>query len=243
MDPVTAFKIAQAAAQQLKEEKKRERLLTIVLVLTGAVLFLYSIAVYIVTHPLDALFGDPFIPSESNVSIKKYSEVEDTVWFYLKDIGFSDCGAAGVMGNIKAECNFNPADCYNGIYHGLCQWGMGRWEGNVVKQKGKTIVVNLKGFSELRGTDWTDLETQLYFFDLECRVAYPNVYKQMTIATDVQYACDYFCTKYEDCVGKSGDWAYSMVDGKPYQALATRRRYAEFYYNHYVNSSVIEKGK
>lgn len=231
MDPVVAAKIAQLTVQQLKDEKKRQKILAAALTILGLVLFMYSIVVYIVTHPLDAIFGEHpdgikiELEDGSAVTIRDYSKVEDVVWSFLKDIGFSDHGAAGAMGNIRAESSFDTSACHSGIYHGLCQWGMGRWDGNPVC---------LKNFAELKGTEWTDLQTQLSYFELECRVSYPSVYKQMIDATDVQYACDYFCTKYEICVGKGGDWAYSMVDGKPYQDLAKRRRFAKSYYEHYV---------
>lgn len=231
MDPVLVAKVAKMAAEQLKSEEKRTRLFNLVLAIVGAILLLSSAIVYMVTHPIEmgieAFFGDTNSPQQvSNVIIKKCSSVEDTVWFYLKDIGFSDYGAAGAMGNAQAECSFDVSSCHNGIYHGLFQWGMGRWDGNPVC---------LKNFAEMKGMPWTDLQTQLSFFELECRVSYPGVYKQMVNATDVRYACDYFATKYEVCIGKGGDWAYSMVDGKPYQDLAKRRRYAEFYYKHYAN--------
>lgn len=230
MDPVTVAKIAHIAAQQLKDEKKRQRLLIIAITIACLVLFLFSTVVYIVTNPLDAIFGEHTYDfnvdiNTSTVTIKDYSKVEDTVWYFLKDIGFSDYGAAGVMGNIKIESSFRTSANHNNRYFGLCQWGGGRWQGNPL---------SLSSFASLKGTNWTDLQTQLSFFDIECRTSYSKVYEQMKNATSVQYATDYFCTRYEICPGQLGNWAYSMVDGKAYQALADRRKYAEHYYNHYA---------
>lgn len=225
MDPVTVAKIVQLAMKQLETEEKRHRMLMIMLSVVFLILFMFSVAIYVVTNPIDALFGDNSNATESSVVIKNYTDIEDTVWCYLKDIGFNDYGAAAVMGNIRIESSFDTAANHNNHYFGLCQWGGNRWDGNPVC---------LSNFAILKGTSWTDLQTQLSFFEMECRMLYSNVYDQMQNAIDVKYACDYFCTYYEGCVGELGNWAYSMVNGKAYQCLEDRRQYAQFYYNHYA---------
>lgn len=225
MDVVTAIKVAKIIQEQLKSEEKRKQLLSIILTIVAIVMMLLSLAVYIVTNPIDAIFNGPEGGDGSNVKIGNYTEVEDTVWHYLKEIGFNDFGAAGVMGNIRVESSFNTASNNRNHYFGLFQWGGGRWDGNPL---------SLSSFAYLKGTSWTDLQTQLSFFEMECRSSYSRVYKQMQNADDVIYACDYFCTYYEVCVGATGNWAYSLVDGKPYQRLEDRRQYAEFYYSHYA---------
>lgn len=229
MDPATAAKIAQIAIQQVKDKEKRQRILVFVISIVFLALFLFSTVVYTVTHPLDAIFGahsyEIQIGNESSVAISNYSKVEDAVWQFLKDIGFNDYGAAGTMGNMKIESAFNTAANHNNHYFGLCQWGGGRWQGNPL---------SLSSFAEMKGTDWTNLQTQLSYFDIECRTSYKKVYEQMRTATSVQYATDYFCTYYEICPGQIGNWAYSMVNGQAYQCLADRRKYAEYYYKHYA---------
>ena len=50
------------------------------------------------------------------------------VWNFLKAKGLSDAAAAGVLGNIQAECNFRlTAVGDNGTSYGLIQWHAGRW--------------------------------------------------------------------------------------------------------------------
>lgn len=50
------------------------------------------------------------------------------VWNALKKEGYSDEGAAGILGNIGAESSYNPAitEVGNGIGFGLIQWSFGR---------------------------------------------------------------------------------------------------------------------
>lgn len=54
--------------------------------------------------------------------------VARSVWNFLKYKGLSDAAAAGVLGNIQAECNFNASaiEKSNGVGYGLIQWSYGR---------------------------------------------------------------------------------------------------------------------
>ena len=73
------------------------------------------------------------------------------VWNYLKAKGLSDEAAAGVMGNIQAECNFRTtAVGDNGTSYGLIQWHNSRW-------------TNLKNFCSEHGYDASSLQGQLEF--------------------------------------------------------------------------------
>ncbi len=73
------------------------------------------------------------------------------VWNYLKAKGLSDEAAAGVMGNIQAECNFRiTAVGDGGTSFGLIQWHAGRWD-------------NLKKFCKEHGYDSSSLQGQLEF--------------------------------------------------------------------------------
>ena len=73
------------------------------------------------------------------------------IWNFLKYRGLSDAAAAGVLGNIQAECNFNPSAIEsNGEGHGLIQWSFGR----------KTSLLNA---AQNQGVDWTNLQFQLEY--------------------------------------------------------------------------------
>ena len=73
------------------------------------------------------------------------------VWNFLKAKGLSDEAAAGVMGNIQAECNFKTtAVGDNGTSYGLIQWHNSRW-------------TNLKNFCSQHNYDPSSLQGQLEF--------------------------------------------------------------------------------
>lgn len=76
------------------------------------------------------------------------------IWNFLKAKGLSDAAAAGVLGNIQAECSFNPAAIEgNGEGHGLIQWSFGRRE-------------SLLATAAAQGVDWRNLQFQLeYLWD------------------------------------------------------------------------------
>ena len=75
----------------------------------------------------------------------------EAIWGYLKTNGFTEEATAGIMGNIKAESNFNPSAVEgNGEGHGLVQWSFGR------KQ-------TLFARAASRGTKWDDIGVQLDF--------------------------------------------------------------------------------
>lgn len=76
------------------------------------------------------------------------------IWNFLKAKGLSDEAAAGVLGNIQAECGFNPAAIEgNGEGHGIIQWSFGRRE-------------SLLAAAQQQGVDWRDLRFQLeYLWD------------------------------------------------------------------------------
>lgn len=168
--------------------------------------------------------GSETVIGNIKLDMSEFKQNEDAVWHFLKEIGFSDIGAAAVMGNAKIESSFNPTANHNNHYFGLFQWGGGRWNGNEI---------SLSEFS--KSGSWCDLETQLNFFNLECSKSYENVYNQMKTATDLVYATDYFCVWYEGCIGNSGNWAYSVINNKAYQCLADRRAYAQAYYQKYAS--------
>ena len=54
--------------------------------------------------------------------------VATTIWNYLKDLGYNDYVAAGILGNIMAEVGGQTLAIQptlsNGTYYGMCQWKM-----------------------------------------------------------------------------------------------------------------------
>lgn len=105
---------------------------------------------------------------ESTVKITK-SETTDAIFKFLTKTNIStndnkpltDAQAAGVMGNMYAESGFNPAAIEQTSReqkgHGLVQWTFGRWSGPN----------GLEQFAASKGTDWTNVNTQLQFLQKE----------------------------------------------------------------------------
>ena len=79
----------------------------------------------------------------------------------LKDRGFTDTAARGIMGNFYAESKLDPdaRQLEDGPGRGLAQWERGgRWDRNPL---------NLIEFAMDKGTSWTDPATQLDFMVAE----------------------------------------------------------------------------
>lgn len=105
---------------------------------------------------------------ESTIKISK-SDTTDTIFKFLTTTNIStnnnkplsDAQAAGVMGNMYAESGFNPASIESTSReqkgHGLVQWTFGRWSGPS----------GLQAFATEKGTDWTNVTTQLEFLKKE----------------------------------------------------------------------------
>ena len=71
------------------------------------------------------------------------------IWNYFKNKGLSDAAICGILGNISAECGFDPSAIEgNGEGHGLIQWSFDR----------KTKFLNA---AKSAGVDWRDLNFQL----------------------------------------------------------------------------------
>lgn len=83
--------------------------------------------------------------------------VQEKVWFSLRNMGFSEYAVAGAMGNIDYESGgFNPSSIEGGTGKGigLCQWTGDRREG-------------LEAYAIAKETTWQDVDTQVEFLMAE----------------------------------------------------------------------------
>lgn len=79
------------------------------------------------------------------------SSAGKTIFDFFRGVGFKAAQAAAWVGNFTQESGLNPSAVQpNGQGHGLGQWGGGRFAA-------------LENFAKSRGTNWTDLATQLAF--------------------------------------------------------------------------------
>lgn len=107
--------------------------------------------------------------------------------------GLTNTAAIGIVANLQAESNLDPAikQQSGGPGRGLAQWEKGgRFD---------TDRINLVKFAEDRGTSWTDLDTQIDFILKEMRVhpEYKKVKAMLNNAKNVDDATMIFLRKYE----------------------------------------------
>lgn len=112
---------------------------------------------------------------------------EEKIWNYLVgDLGFNDLQAAGIMGNIQQESNFDPnaLNPDSGAY-GIVQWYAGR----------RTA---LESFAASKGTDKSDLGTQLEFLKKELETDYKTtVYDPIKASQTMEEALLIWLEHYE----------------------------------------------
>lgn len=113
----------------------------------------------------------------------------NTVWNYFKDKGFSYASIAGIMGNIQQESSFDPS-CLQGGKGPAA--GLFQWENYSTKS---ARWLSLYNFATKRGTDWTDLITQLDYSYSEM-VSYGMI-DNLKSLTNVTEATEYFEKTFE----------------------------------------------
>ncbi|MCM1284104.1 MAG: phage tail tip lysozyme [Roseburia sp.] len=156
---------------------------------------------------------------------------EELLWDFFKSIGFTDAGAAAALGNLSVESGLDPASkSANFSYErgkgggGLAGWMChGRFRG-------------LYQLAEEEEKDWTDMEIQMQYLQIELSGTRERVGNKMCKVTDIDYATDYFCVYFEGCVGRtaSGNDAVSTINGRWYQGLKLRKARARKYYEDYA---------
>lgn len=164
---------------------------------------------------------------------------EQIIWEYFYSKLGNACGAAGVIGNLKAESNLEPRNLQNnyerplgftdnsyteavdsGRYgnfvrdsagYGLAQWTF--WN----RKQG------LLNYARARGSSIGDLNMQLDFLWKELVDSYTHVVRALRLAKTVREASDIFMTKFEAPANQSES------------AKAGRAKLAQMYYDKYAN--------
>lgn len=125
--------------------------------------------------------------------------VARAVFDTLTGAGLSPAAAAGVLGNLEQESDFNPAahEHGGGAGRGLAQWSVGgRWD---------TDRLNLIDYAESRGTSPWTLETQTAFMLAEMRSGVGGFdLGRFAAETDPVAAARYFHDVYEKSADRDG---------------------------------------
>lgn len=101
--------------------------------------------------------------------------------YYRKKHGFSDNQAAGIVGNLMAESSFNTNARNKGDGRdGSDSIGVGQWNGDRAR--------GLHSFAAKRGTDVSDLDTQLDYYVHELNGSEKRAGDMIRNATDVNAA-------------------------------------------------------
>ena len=163
---------------------------------------------------------------------------ESTIWNFLKQKGLSDCGAAGLMGNLYAESGLKSTNLQNsyekklwlsdedyaaqidaGIYqdfvHDSAGYGLAQWTFWSRKQA-------LLAFALSRGKSIGDLEMQLDFLWKELTESYSSLVNLLRTATSVRAASDAVLVQFERPADQSE------------RAKAGRASYGQKYYDQYA---------
>ena len=114
-------------------------------------------------------------------------DVPGAIWDFLTSHGIGSVLTAAIMGNIEAECSYDPAAVEdNGVGHGICQWSYERCD-------------NLMNFAASRNTDWSDLNTQLEFLWTEIGPGGPEsaAVDKCKDITDVAQCTEAWCRAFE----------------------------------------------
>ncbi len=129
-----------------------------------------------------------------SASLLPGNDNKEKVWnFLVGTMGFTAPQAAGIMGNIQAESEFNPIAAYPGTTseypHGRA-WGLAQWLGG--RQ------TNLINFARERRQPVNSLELQLEFLKKELEEdVRPGVLSALRAATTVEEATYIFLARFE----------------------------------------------
>lgn len=168
---------------------------------------------------------------------------EATIWGFFKKKGLSDCGVAGLMGNLYAESGLKSTNLQNtyekklgmsdtdytaqidaGIYqdfvHDSAGYGLAQWTFWSRKQ-------NLLAFALSRGKSIGDLEMQLDFLWKELTESYTSLVNILKTATSVRAASDAVLVQFERPADQSET------------AKARRASYGQKYYDQYAGKEDV----
>ena len=118
----------------------------------------------------DSLYAQPVVSTDSttggttdgttggSTDISGISDTATAVWKFFTGKGYNKYATAGIMGNLQQESGMDPTrkQSGGGPGRGIAQWTVseGRFKG-------------LQSHAQSKGKDWTDLQSQLEWIDLE----------------------------------------------------------------------------
>jgi len=156
--------------------------------------------------------------------VSKETNVTSAVWKFFTSRGYSPAATAGIMGNLQQESGMNPSRYQSGGGPGR---GIAQWTVSEERFKG------LKAHAASKGKDWTDLQSQLEWLEMELNGKDPTTssilkkqfggLENFKKATDYKWAVQAFEKSFERA-------------GKP--MWEKRYNYAQSFYDKFSSSAV-----
>ena len=167
---------------------------------------------------------DGSTPSTGTPDISDESDTATAVWKFFTGKGYSKHATAGIMGNLYQESGLDPTKKQYGGGPGR---GIGQWTVSEERFAG------LQKHAQSKGKDWTDLQSQLEWIDMELhgkdrstKVILDKQYggiEKFKQATDYKWATNAF----EDAFERAGD-----------ARMENRYKYAKNYYDSMTNAGL-----
>lgn len=167
------------------------------------------------------------IATLSNGGILNTGDLEETVWFTLKNLGYNEYAIAGAMGNLYYESDgFVPERVQYGLNENNGGIGLAQWTGGRNTQ--------LKAYAASKGKEWKDGQIQVEFLigelnrvgdavpytDYQFFGKYVAYAEQWKSAGNLDDATKYFCLSFERC-----------SEENYYGSITKRIKAAQDYYN------------
>jgi len=160
--------------------------------------------------------------NSGGADISGISDNAQAAWTYFTSANYSPHATAGIMGNLQQESGLDPTIKQHGggPGRGIAQWtvGEGRFKG-------------LEAHAQSKGKDWTDLQSQLEWVDMELNGKDPSTVSILNkryggisgfkAANDVKWAVEAFEKSYERA-------------GKP--NYTNRYKFAEQFFSKFSNA-------
>lgn len=165
--------------------------------------------------------------------------IEEKIWNYYIEKGFSDIQVAGILGNAKVETGVEPTRASNSQFWGLFQWHTG-YNANLLEK------IRTAGLGKYLDSEWwpsgksKDIPENDLNRILEIELDYSmndyaaNWITEVKKQTTVNAAAEAFLTIFERAVGgNSPVLYYEPYKGLLYQGTESRRNFANEFYKKY----------
>ncbi len=183
---------------------------------------------------------DPSTKKPPVVSTPQMVDTPQKIWNYLKSQGLTDCGAAGLMGNLYAESGLNPTNLQNTYEKTL---GLSDKEYTAAVDNGTyaNFIYDQAGYGLAQWTYWSlkrdlynflkdlnksigDLDGQLEFLVHQLSTEFKSVWTTLKTTQSIQEASNAVLLKFERPADQS-----EAVQNK-------RASYGQKYYDTYASS-------